>query len=152
MSNPIYEDFPLYGWWLKVLLGIILALTFLAGVLSIFEDIWTAVAIFVITVFEVLLYKALLPRRFQVFQDRLRIVLGGPLVMTIPFSSILEARPASGLEAFTHWGLRFITSTKNLVEIVRHEGLNVVIAPADRDMFLQQLYKGIRASQNRDLS
>jgi hypothetical protein len=152
MSSPIYEDDPVYDRWLKVLLGIVLALTFLAGVLLIFEDIWTSIAMFGITLFEALLCIAILPRRFQVFQDRLRIVLGGPLALNIPFSSILEARVASGLEAFAHWGLRFITSTRNLVEIVRHEGLNVVIAPANRDIFLQQLYKGIKASRNRDFS
>ena len=64
--------------------------------------------------------------------------MGGPFAINIPFSNIAEVRSASGSEAFAYRGLRFATSTQNVVEIVRKEGLNLVISPLSGDTFLEQ--------------
>lgn len=100
---------------------------------------------FGITVFDALLFNAVIPRRFQIFQDRVRVVLGRPFVFNIPFSTIREVRSVSGSKAFAYWGLRFATSSKAVVEIVRHKGLNVVISPANKNMFLEQLTQALNA-------
>lgn len=83
--------------------------------------------------------KAILPRRFQIFEDRLRILLGGPFAINIPFANIAEAKPASGRKATIYSGLRLATSSYHVVEIIRKKGLNLVISPAHDDMFLEQL-------------
>jgi len=139
MNSLLYEDTPKYDFWLKIILGGVLALTFVLGVILISEDIGAASVMFGVTLFDALLFKAILPRRFQIFEDRLRILLGGPFAINIPFSNIADAKSASGSKAFAYWGLRFATSTHNVVEIVRKKGLNLVISPTHDDMLLEQL-------------
>ena len=137
----LYEDTPHYDFWLKLILGGILALTFILGIILILEDTEAAVVMFGITLFDALLFKAILPRRFQIFEDRLKILLGGPFAINIPFSNIVEAKPASGRKTVIYSGIRFATSIHHVVEIIRKKGLNLVISPTNDEMFLEQLNK-----------
>ena len=98
---------------------------------------------FGITLFDALLFKTILPQRFQIYQDRVRIVLGGPLAINIPFSNIRTVRMVSARKVFVYWGNRFATSTHSIVEIVRKKGLGFAISPANRDMFLEQLNQAL---------
>ena len=134
----IYEDTPQYDLWLKLILGGLLALTFILGVIFIYQDTEAAIVMFGVTLFDALLFKAILPRRYQIFEDRLKILMGGPFAVNISFSNIEEAKPATGHKAFAYGGLRLATSTRNVVEIVRKKGLNLVISPSN-EMFLEQL-------------
>ena len=140
---PIYEDTPKYDVWLKLILGSALALTLILGIIFIFQDSEVALAMFGVTLFDALLFKAILPQRFQIYQDRVRIVLGGPLAINIPFSNIRTVRTVSARKVFVYWGNRFATSTHSIVEIVRKKGLGFVISPANRDMFLEQLNQAL---------
>ena len=139
----IYEDTPKYDVWLKLILGSALALTLILGIIFIFQDSEVALAMFVVTLFDALLFKAILPRRFQIHQDRVRIVLGGPLAINIPFSNIRTVRTVSARKVFVYWGNRFATSTHSIVEILRKKGLGFIISPANRDMFLEQLNQAL---------
>ena len=116
-----------------------MALTFILGIIFISIDTEAALAMFGITLFDALLFKAILPQRFQIFEDRLKIILSGPFAIYIPFSNITEARPASGRKVFAYWGERYATSTHHVVEILRKKVLNLVISPMNDDMFLEQL-------------
>jgi len=140
----LYEDTPKYDSSLKLILGGVLALTFILGIIFISQDTEAALAMFGITLFDALLFKAILPRRFKIFEDRLKILLGGPLAINIPLSNIVEAKPVSGRKAFAYWGIRFATSTRHVVEIVRKKGLNLVISPRNEDMFLEQLNQALK--------
>jgi len=135
----IFEDTPKYDLWLKLILGGVLALTLILGLIFIFQDSEVALAMFGVTLFDALLFKAILPQRFQIYQDRVRIVLGRPLAINIPFSNIRTVRTVSARKVFVYWGNRFATSTHSIVEIVRKKGLGFVISPANGDMFLEQL-------------
>ena len=146
VKNPVYEDTSRYDFWLKFILGSILTLTFVFGIFLLSEDVRAAGIFFGITLFDALLFKAILPRRYQIFEDRVRILMGGPFAMNIHFSNILEAKPVCGRKAFAYWGIRFATSTNYLVEIVRKKGLNLVISPRNGSMFLEELDKA-RQSQ-----
>ena len=148
MQNLVYEDTPRYDFWLKLILGGILALTFILGVILLFEDIVGAWVMFGVTLFDALLFKAILPQRFQIFRGRLKIVLGGPFALDIPFSNIREVREASASKAFVYWGLRFATSSSGVVEIVRRKGLSLVISPANAGMFVEQLHQALDAASN----
>ncbi|MFC1915082.1 hypothetical protein ACFLW4_00055 [Chloroflexota bacterium] len=145
----LYEDTPKYDLWVKLIISGVLALTFVLGIIFISQDIEAALAMFGITLFDALLFKAILPRRFQIFEDRLKIVLGWSLGITIPFSNITDARSASGSKAVFYWGIRFATSTRYVIEIVRSKGLNMVISPSHDEMFLEQL---IQASKRNETS
>jgi len=148
-SVLLYEDAPKYDSWLKLILGGVLALTFILGVIFIYRDTEASIAMFGITLFDALLFKAILPRRYQIFEDRLKILLGWPFVINIHFSNVLEAKPACGRKAFAYRGLRFATSTRNIVEIVRKKGLPLVISPANGDMFLEQLNQALSQSLSK---
>ena len=150
MNTMVYEDTPRYDSWLKLLLGSVLALTLILGFVLLSTDIGAAWVMFAVTLFDALLFKAILPRRFQIFQDRVRIVLGGPFALNIPLSDISEARLAPGSRAFIYWGIRFATSSSGVVEIVREEGLGLVISPVNADMFLEQLNRALKASSDSD--
>jgi len=148
MKELVYEDTPRYDSWLKLMLGAILALTLILGFVLLPIDISGAGVMFGVTLFDALLFRAILPRRFQIYQDRVRIVLGGPLALNIPLLDIREARLASSSKAFVYWGLRFVTSVRGVVEIVRKRGLSVVISPANADTFLEQLNQALGVASN----
>jgi len=139
VNNPVYEATPRYDVWLKLILGGTLALTFILGWILISEDIGVALLMFAVTLFDALLFRAVLPQRFLIFEDRLKIVLGLHFSINIPFSNIVDARSASGDKTFVYWGIRFATSTHGVVEIVRKGGLNMVISPSQDDVFLERL-------------
>ena len=148
MSYLIYEDIPQYDSWLKWIIGGTLALTLMMGIVFLPFDVVGALAMFGVTLFDALLFNAILPRRYQIYQDRLRIVLGKPFAVSVPFSTIKDVRPASGSKTFAYWGIRLATSSKSVVEIIRSKGLNIVISPADRDAFLEQLTQALQAMPN----
>jgi hypothetical protein len=144
-SLLLYHVKPEYDSWLKLVVSGTLALTFIPGLAVLYwypELGWTLLGV---TLFDCLLIYSVIPRRVQLFEDRLRIVLGGPLAFNVPYSQIREVRPAATEEAFVYWGLRFATSTKNLIEIVRSKGLSMVISPGDKDVFLVQMERARRA-------
>lgn len=145
----IYEDTPKYDLWFKLILGGVLALTFILGIIFIYRDSEVALVMLGVTLFDALLFKAILPRLFQIYQDRVRIVLGGPLAINIPFSNIQTARAVSARKVFVYWGQRFATSTHSIVEIVPKKGLGWVISPANRDMFLEQLNQALSQYLNK---
>jgi len=148
-GNPtylVYEDAPPYDPWLKLTLGGILALTLILGIMLLSIDLLGAWIMFGATAFDALLFYTVLPKRYQVFRDRVKIVLGRPFAIDIPLFTIREARPAPGSKAFVYWGIRLATSSRNVVEIVRSRGLNIVISPANRDAFLEHLGQVLEAT------
>ncbi len=147
MKALVYEDVPRYDFWLKAILVGIVAITFVAGALLLLTcDIEEAWVMFGMSLFYTLLSKAIMPQRFQIFQDRLKIVLGGPFAFDISFSNIREVRRASAGKAFAYWGIRLATSTQGVVEIVIKKGLNLVISPTHPDMFLEQVNQALGAA------
>ncbi|MFH1381479.1 MAG: hypothetical protein ABIH70_01135 [Chloroflexota bacterium] len=139
----LYEDTPQYDFWLKALLIGIIAFTLIGGLILLPEDPTDALIMLGAVVFYALLFKAILPQRFQVFQDRVKIVLGGPFAITFYLSNIREVRPVSGSKALFYGGVRFATSTRGVVEIVPKKGLSVVFSPAHPDMFLEHLNRAM---------
>ena len=141
-----YVDTPTVALPLKVLMASILAVTLVLGVWLVFEDIVAATAMFAVTVFDGLLFRAVIPRRYEIWSDSVRVVLGGPFAVTIPFQNMAQARAVAREKAYFYWGLRLATTNRGVVEIVRRKGLNVVISPADRETFLQRLSQAIQAA------
>ncbi|MFC1945225.1 hypothetical protein ACFLWF_00560 [Chloroflexota bacterium] len=85
-----------------------------------------------------------MPRKLQIYDDKLRIVLGAPLAVNIPLSTIKEARHSSGVKAYMYGGVRFATSSRYVTEIVRKKGINYVISPQNGDIFLDHLNRTIK--------
>ena len=140
MNYLLYEDKPKYDTWLKILLGGIIALVIILGFIEVANDSGQALGVFGVAIFLIILFRLILPRRFQIQNDKLRIVLGGgPLAINIPFNDIKEVKPRTGIKAFIYVGIRFATSANYTIEIIRHRGLNIVISPTNDAEFMKQL-------------
>jgi hypothetical protein len=134
----VYAEQAPYSWWLKLVLGGVPLVTLALGIWALAEDIFVAAIMFGVTIFDGLLFYFIMPRKYQIYSDRLVIVLGPPFNMTVPFADIKEVRAASRDYAVIYTGVRFATSTKHVLEIRRRKGTSTVISP-DSEMFLEQL-------------
>ena len=149
MRSPaflLYEDTARTDTWLKLMLGGILVMFLVLGGVLLFQDKEDAFGMFGIAVFYALLFKLVMPRRYQIYSDKVRIVLGWPLAWNIPFTTIKEVRSASGAKAFAYNGVRFATSSKNVVAIRRSKGCNAVISPSNKEIFLEQVSRAMKAA------
>lgn len=146
MNQPelLHESSPRYDKpVIAAVIGSLMALD-IAFILFFPEVLWFML---VTTFLELALFYFIVPRRYQIFSDRLRVVLGGPVKFDVPFSTVKIVRPAQGLDTFIYWGLRMATSFEGVVEIVRRGGgLDMVISPYDRDTFMEQFEQALAAS------
>jgi hypothetical protein len=135
----IFEDKPVYDKWNKYVLVGIIAIPLVVGIVLTAVDILGAAIMFGVTVFDALLLWCILPKRFLVYEDRIKIVLGGPFSYTIPFLDIVEVKQATRDMAVIYWGMRLGTSLKFQVGIERKNGLSVLISPSMENAFIEQL-------------
>ncbi len=136
MQTPVYEDLPRLDWWLKAIIILVLAGSFIPGIMLLSSDPEEAYPLFGTGVFVAALFKAVLPTRYQIFPDRIRVVLGGPFALSIRFDRIKAVRIGSrGFRPTAN----FITSVRNVLEIVRVKGMAITISPSKKEVFLDQL-------------
>ena len=135
----VFEDGPVYDKLNKYLIGSILAVPLIVAIVLLTQDILGAAIMFGVTVFDALLFWCILPKRFLVYEDRVKIVLGGPFSYTIPLRDIISVRQATKDVAWVYWGMRLGTSLKFQVEIERKNGLSVLISPSMENDFIEQL-------------
>jgi hypothetical protein len=143
----IYEDPAPYSWWFKFLLLGILLLTLILGIVFIPEDIAAAAVMFGVTVMDGLIFHLVMPRRYQIYTDRLVVVLGHPLSKTIKLTDIKSVKRVSGSSTMNSSGFRFTTIARNAIEIERYSGLKIVISPENNAIFLEHLEQAVKASQ-----
>jgi len=145
---PIYEVAPSYDRWFKLIIIGIPVITLTLGVIYFFYDREASTTMFALTVFYGILFHAITPRRFQIYDDRIRMVFGKPFAVNLSLANIREVKATSGAKAFFFGGLRFATSSSNIVEIVRSKGLDLVISPADRETFINQFNTALNQYRN----
>ena len=140
----IHEELAEYASWFKLLFLIPIGIFIGAVVSSLNQESEASLVLLGEGVLFVLIFYFLMPRRYQIFHNSLKIILGSPLAIDIPFSSIKEVKQSSGVKALVYYGVRFATSTKYVVEVVRNKGLNYVISPKNGEIFLDQLKQAIK--------
>ena len=143
-GNPIHEDRPQPAGWLKLVLGMVLVITLIMGIILISQDKVGALVMFAVTLFDAVLFYCIIPRSYQIYTDRLKIVLGGPFGMTILFKDIRSVTRVGGSNAFGSTGIRFATSNKYVVKIIRKGKMSVVISPSGGELFLEQLNQALK--------
>lgn len=143
VKSLVYEDDSRFDFWLKALLGLVLAGTFVGGVALLSKDFAGAMTMFGVSIFDALLFKLIFPRKLQIFEDRVRVVLGGPFSFSIPFASIKMARRVPN-SALLLTSVHFASSARFVVEIARKRGMGVTISPASGELFLEQLNQALR--------
>lgn len=126
-----------------VVIGVLLLTLTIASVQVGQGEPVAAAALFALTTFIALLFWSVLPRRYELRADRLRVVMGWPFAMNVPFDTIAEIRPARGIDALAYRGLRFAPSVKSPVEVRRSKGPNLVISPYNRQEFIQRTHQAL---------
>ena len=87
-----------------------------------------------------LIFWLVFPREYRVYEDHLRIVLGGPFSVKVGFENIRAIR-TTGKTAFT---VNFVTRiTKSYVEIAKKRGLSIAITPTDNDSFVENANRAL---------
>jgi hypothetical protein len=148
VSDLIYEAKAKMDTWLKVLFIAIVAFPIIMGIIRTSHSTEEGLVSLGVALFVFLLLRLLLPQRFQIFDDKLRIKLGGPFAFNILLSDITDAKSRTGIKAFFFGGIRFATSAKHTVEIIRSKGMDIVISPENADMFLKQLNQARQTPQS----
>ena len=141
MDSVIYEDNPHYDVWLK---GIMVLPVFfiLIGLFYLFTaQVESAIGLFATALLMGAIYWAIFPRKYQILDSKIRIVLGGHFSFNVPFDTLETAGKPEGVSL----GLNFATTflSQHVVEIKRKKGMNVNITPNDRDLFLENLNKAV---------
>lgn len=144
-ANLLYEDAPHYALWLKLILFGTLGLTLVLGFSLLAVDFTGALTCFGVTIVDAVIFSLVFPRRYQLFTDRLRIVLGGPFTFTVPLDNIKTVRvfhnsPFKG----SALSINFVTNTRSVLEIVRHKGWAVTITPSRAEYFAEYLNRTIK--------
>jgi hypothetical protein len=135
----IYEDHPQSAAWLKWLLIGVLALTLILGVVFLSVDIIASIVMFAVTLFDGILFYCIMPRSYQVYEDYIKINLGGPFKMKLDFKDISSISRVEGHKALASSNIRFATSTNYVVEITRKSKMGIEISPSNGEIFMEQV-------------
>jgi len=135
MSVIIHEDKPRYALGLKLIFGVVFAV-FIYGGAQVYLNEGQETAFFMlipIVVVGLALYVAM-PRRYQVLDDRIRVVLGSPLVLNYRFFNLKEVVQRGGI----WFSVNFVTSfsSKRVVYVIRSKGMPIAISPSDPQVFI----------------
>ena len=141
----IHEELAEYDSWFKLSFLIPIGLFIGAVISSLIRGSEAFLVLFSVGVFLIYLYYFLMPRRYQLYHDKLKIILGSPFSIDIPLSTIKEVKHGLGIKALFSLRIRFLTSTKYVVEVVRNKGLNCIISPKNGEIFLEKLSQAIES-------
>ncbi|MCK4331520.1 MAG: PH domain-containing protein [Dehalococcoidia bacterium] len=141
MDSLIHQDKPRYDIWMKAIIALPLFFFLIGAFYLASSEPESAIGMFATAVLMAAVYWAVFPRKYRIFDSKVRIVLGGPFSFNIPFNTIETARVPEGLTAGINFASSF--SSKNAVQIVRRKGLNVNITPSNRELFLENLDKAL---------
>ncbi|MFC1951852.1 PH domain-containing protein [Chloroflexota bacterium] len=134
-STLLYQDEPEYGPLLKLIV-LIVPVASLAGSIYLFSsgDSTDAITLLVEAFVVGLIFWSVFPRKYQVYEDHLRIVLGRPFSVKIGFDKIKKVEVTSRLT----FSINFVTKfTRDCVEIAKKRGLSIAITPKDSDLFVE---------------
>ena len=132
--KPRYDK----GLW-PVLIGVLLLPLGRAGFFMAAGEFQGTLAMLVVAGLVLLALWSVLPRAFELWPDRVRIVLGWRWGLNIPLDTIAEVQPARGVATFVHWGAGFATSFKTAVRIRRTKGMTIVLSPDNPAQFIESV-------------
>lgn len=148
MDSVIYQDTPRYDTFLKAIMVLPVFFIVAGAYYLATAGVKAATAMFGATLLMGAVYWAIFPRKYQILDSSIRIVLGGPFRFDIPFDNLETAREPEGVSL----GINFATcvSGKNAVEIIRNKGMRVNITPSARDLFLENLNQALNEWRGRN--
>ena len=142
---------PKYDLWILGLICVAPVVTLVLGIiLIVVEGIGVGAGVLAVSVFTGPLYWSVLPRKYELQPDKMRIVLGWPFALNVPFSTVEEVRPARWINTLAYSGLRFATSVRTPVVVARRRGWNIVISPRDRGEFLETALRALSSYRQKE--
>ena len=121
-----------------------------AGFLVAADEFQWAWVMLGVTGLALLALWSVLPRAFELWPDRIRIVLGWPWGFNVPLNTIAEVLPARGVAAWICWGAGFATSFKTPVQIRRTKGMTIVVSPSNPAEFIESVRKALASARGGD--
>lgn len=131
-SLLLYQDEPGYGLLLKLIFLVPASLLVLGIYLWYSGETSDSLAVLAEAIFISLIFWAVFPRRYQVYEDHLRIVLGGPLAVKIRFDKITKVEVTNRTALTINFTTRI---TRTYVRIVKKNGLSIAITPKSNESF-----------------
>ena len=147
MSYPtnllLYEDEPA-GWIFKFFFAIV-TLVIIAGSVYFWVsgDNASGLMMLVVAFIIGLTFWSVSPRKYQVYEDHLQILLGGPFVVKIGFDQIstIEVTDRTALEFAA---IKLISKvTNSYVRIGMKKGLNITITPKADALFVENANRSL---------
>lgn len=139
MDYSIYEDVPHKDIWIKLILLLPLAIILIIALVFSNPDqqdssylIYEATGI---AVLMALLYFFIIPVKYCILNDQVRINFRGHFVFSIPFSHIRSIDTASWWTISINFPANLCKS--NMLEIRRKSRLAVTITPDDKEAFIE---------------
>jgi len=134
-SVLFYQDKPKYGLLLKLILITPVILLASSIYLWFTGDALGSLALLTEAFIIGLILWFVLPREYRVYENHLRIVLGGPFSVKVGFQNIETIRITSRLS----FNVNFVTRvTMSYVEIVIKKGMSIAITPTDDESFVEK--------------
>jgi hypothetical protein len=140
-SLLLYQDEPAYGLLLRLII-VVVPVILLATSIYVWSvgDSAGGLALAVEAFIIVLIFWIVFPRKYQVYEDHLRIVLGGPFSVKIGFDKIRTIEVTSGLSFSVNFATRV---TNSHVVIVKKKGLSIAITPRANDSFVENANRAL---------
>lgn len=134
-SLLLYEDRPAYGLVLKIIIVLVPGLLLFASFYF-----WSsgngdaALALLVEGIIISAIFWSIFPRSYRIYEDHIRIVLGGSFSFKAGFNNIKSLRVSTRLS----FGVNFATTiSRSYVEITRANGMRIAITPKAPDSFVE---------------
>jgi len=140
-SLLLYQDEPVYGFLLRAIITIVPGMLLAASIY-----VWSlgdspgSLALLAEAFIIGFIFWAVFPRKYQVYEDHVRIVLGGPFSVKVGFDKIKTIEVTSRLSL----SVNFVTTvTKSYVEIAKKKGLSIAITPRANDLFVENANRAL---------
>jgi hypothetical protein len=134
-SVLLHQDKPQYGLFVKLIL--IIPVILLASSIYLWStgDVVRGLVLLTEAFIMGLIFWFVFPREYQVYENHLRIVLGGSFSVKIGFQNIEAIRITSRLS----FNINFVTRiTGSYVEIAKKKGISIAITPTDKESFVEK--------------
>jgi hypothetical protein len=140
-SLLLYQDEPEYGLLFKLIIIVPLTVLLAAFIyLGRMGESAGAVALLVEFIIFIFTFWAVFPRSYQVYEDHIRIKLGGPFSVGIGFDMVKTITVTSRQTL----SVNLVTKlTKSYVEIAKKKGLSIAITPRNDIMFVENANRAL---------
>jgi hypothetical protein len=140
-SLLLYQDEPEYGLLFKLIIIVPLTVLLAAFIyLGRMGESAGAVALLVEFIIFIFTFWAVFPRSYQVYEDHIRIKLGGPFSVGIGFDMVKTITVTSRQTLSVNLVTRL---TKSYVEIAKKKGLSIAITPRNEYAFVENANRAL---------